>query len=51
VGTLLEEGAGAQPVAEVVVLPGLACCGGTGGDGGPVEEDLDGAQVPGEVPG
>ena len=38
-------------MAEVVVLPGLAAGGGAGGDGVAVEEDLDGADVAGEVPG
>jgi len=38
-------------VAEVVVLPGLAGCGGAGGDSVAVDEDLDGADVAGEVPG
>ena len=51
VRALLEEGVGARPVAEVVVLPGLARGGGTGGDCRTVEEDLDRADVPGEVPG
>jgi hypothetical protein len=38
-------------VAEVVVLPGLAGRGGAGGDGVTVDEDLDGADVAGEVAG
>jgi hypothetical protein len=46
---LLEEGVGAQPVAEVVVLPCLACGGVPGGDGVTVDEDLDRADVPLEV--
>jgi hypothetical protein len=36
-------------VADVVVLPGLACCGLAGGDGVPVDEDFDGADVAFEV--
>lgn len=51
VRALLEEGVGAVAVAEVVVLPGLPVRGGAGGDGVPVEQDLDGADVAGEVPG
>jgi hypothetical protein len=47
---LLEEGVGAQPVAEVVVLPRLAGFGLPGGDGVAVDEDLDGADVALEVP-
>jgi hypothetical protein len=46
---LLEEGVSAVAVAEVVVLPGLAGRGGTGGDSVAVDEDLDGADVAGEV--
>jgi hypothetical protein len=42
---------GAVAVAEVVVLPGLADGGRAGGDGVPVEQDLDSADVAGEVPG
>jgi len=38
-------------VAEVVVLPRLAGRGGAGGDRVAVDEDLDGADVAGEVPG
>jgi hypothetical protein len=49
VRTLFEEGVGAPAVAQVVVLPGLAAGGGAGGDGVAVEEDLDGADVAGEV--
>ena len=48
---LLEERVGAKAVAEVVVLPGLAGRGGAGGDSVAVDEDLDGADVAGEVPG
>ena len=48
---LLEERVGAKAVAEVVVLPGLAPGGGAGGDSVAVDEDLDGADVAGEVPG
>src|SRR5260370_41797023 len=51
VRALLEEGVGAQPVAEVVVLPGLSAGRGARGDRVAVEEDLDGAHVAGEVPG
>jgi hypothetical protein len=51
VRALLEEGVGAQPVAQVVVLPGLAGRCGAGCDRVAVEEDLDGADVAGEVPG
>jgi hypothetical protein len=38
-------------VAEVVVLPGFSGGGRAGGDGIAVDEDLDGADVAGEVPG
>ena len=38
-------------MAEVVVLPGLAACGGAGRDGVAVDEDLDGADVALEVAG
>jgi hypothetical protein len=38
-------------VAEIVVLPGLAGDGGAGGDCLAVEEDLDRADVAGEVSG
>lgn len=45
VRALFEEGVGAQPVAEVVVLPRLACRCAARGDGVAVEEDLDSAHV------
>ena len=48
---LLEEGVGAVPVPEVVVLPRLAGRGGSGRDRVPVDEDFDGPDVAGEVPG
>lgn len=37
-------------MAEVVVLPGLAAGGSSGGDGVAVEEDLDGADVRAKYP-
>jgi hypothetical protein len=43
---LFEEGTGAVAVSEVVVLPGLAGRGGAGGDRVPVDQDLNGADVP-----
>jgi hypothetical protein len=49
--TLLEEGVGAQPVAEVIVLPRLARGSLPGGDGIAVDEDLDRAGVALEVAG
>ena len=51
VRALLEEAVGAPAVAEVVVLPGFAGGGCAGGDRVAVEEDLDGADVAGEVSG
>ena len=51
VRALLEEAVYAPAVAEVVVLPGFACGGRSGGDGVAVDEDLDGADVAGEVSG
>jgi hypothetical protein len=39
----------AQPVAEVVILPGLAGCGLAGGDGVAVDEDFAGADIAFEV--
>ena len=50
-GALLKECVGAVAVSEVVVLPGLAVGGLTGADGVAVDEDLDGANVAGEVSG
>ncbi len=38
-------------MAQVVVLPGLAVGSCAGGDGVPVEQDLDAADVAGEIPG
>lgn len=47
-----EEVVAAVAVAQVVVLPGLFAAGGrTGEDGFAVDEDLDGADVAGEVVG
>ncbi|MFJ8027966.1 hypothetical protein [Streptomyces sp. NPDC096311] len=52
VGALGEEVVAAVALAQVVVLPGLfAACGGSGEDGLAVDEDLDGADVAGEVVG
>ena len=51
VRALFEEAVGAPAVAEVVVLPGFSGGGRAGGDGVAVDEDLDGADVAGEVPG
>jgi hypothetical protein len=51
VRALFEEAVGAPAVAEVVVLPGLAGGGCAGGDGVAVDEDLDDADVAGEVSG
>ena len=48
---LLEEAVAAPAVPEVVVLPGLAVAGRAGGDGVAVDQDLDGAEVAGEVAG
>lgn len=50
-GALFEEGAAAEPMAEVVVLSGRADGGGAAGDGGAVDEDFDCADVAGEVSG
>jgi hypothetical protein len=50
VRALPEEGVGAQTAAEVVVLPGFTGGGSAGGDYLAVEENLDGADVLGEVP-
>ena len=49
--TLLEEAVRAVAMPEVEELPGLAAGGSTGDNGLPVDEDTDGAQVSGEVPG
>jgi hypothetical protein len=46
-----EEVVGAVAVAQVVVLPGLSVGGGAGQDALAVDEDLDGADVVGEVVG
>lgn len=46
--TLFEEGVGAPAVAEVEELPGLAAA---EGNRVVVDEDFDGAHVPGEVAG
>src|SRR5260370_29188585 len=51
VRALLEGGVGAQPVAEVVVLPALSTGRGARGDRVAVQADLDAAHVAGEVPG
>jgi hypothetical protein len=51
VRALLEERVAAVPVAEVVVLPGFPGRDGTGGDRFAVDEDFDGPDVAGEVPG
>jgi hypothetical protein len=51
VRALLEEAVGAPAVAQVVVLPWLAVSCSAGGDGVTVKEDLDGADVAGEVAG
>jgi hypothetical protein len=48
---LLEERVGAVAVSQVVVLPGLASGCGAAGDGVAVDEELDGADVAGEVAG
>ena len=48
---MFEEAVGAPAVAEVVVLPGFSGGGCAGGDGVAVDEDLDGADVAGEVSG
>jgi hypothetical protein len=48
---LLEEGVGAVAVPKVVVLPWLTGRCGAGGDGVPVDEDLDRAEVAFEVAG
>jgi hypothetical protein len=50
VRALFEKAVGAPAVAEVVMLPGFSG-GGAGGDGIAVDEDLDGADVAGEVAG
>ncbi|MFJ7411038.1 hypothetical protein ACIQWZ_09515 [Streptomyces sp. NPDC098077] len=46
---LFEERVGAQPVAEIVVLPWFAGGCGPGGDRVAVDQDLDRADVPLEV--
>jgi hypothetical protein len=50
VRALLEAGVGAPALAEVEVLPGLTRRGGAGGDRVAVNQDLDRADVAGEVP-